>query len=60
MPISDVIVALQGFAGAYGKIASRIDPHHHHEIRVAEINSIRQSKPRVDERVINVLPRRRV
>ena len=38
MPISDVIVALQGFSGAYGKIASRVDPRHHHEIRVSDVN----------------------
>lgn len=38
MPLGDVIVALQGFSGAYGKIAARIDPSNQHQIRVSDIN----------------------
>jgi hypothetical protein len=37
MPVEDVVNALQGFAGAYGKIATRIDPQRDHQLRVAAI-----------------------
>lgn len=39
MPVDDVIEALQGFAGAYGKIANQIDPEVQHQLRVAAINT---------------------
>jgi hypothetical protein len=38
MPIEDVISALRGFSGAYGKIASIHDPNGQHQIRVSAIN----------------------
>lgn len=38
MSVGDVVIALQGFAGAYGKVASAIDPKSEHEIRVSQIN----------------------
>ena len=37
MPIEEVVVALQGFAGAYGKVASSLLPKSTHELRVAAI-----------------------
>jgi hypothetical protein len=36
--VSDVVVALQGFSGAYGKIAARTDPNGQHEIRISDLN----------------------
>lgn len=38
MPISDVITALQGFAGAYGKAANELLPSSTHELKVSAIN----------------------
>lgn len=38
MRIEDVTKALQGFTGAYEKIAADISPLEHHELRVADIN----------------------
>jgi hypothetical protein len=38
MSVGDVVVALQGFSGAYGKISTRLDPHGQHEIRISELN----------------------
>jgi hypothetical protein len=38
MAIDDVIVALQGFSGAYSKIATRIDPRAAHQIKVSDID----------------------
>jgi hypothetical protein len=38
MRIEDVTKALQGFTGAYEKIAADISPLEQHELRVAEIN----------------------
>ncbi len=35
MPVEDVIVALQGFSGAYGKVASSVLAESSHEIRVS-------------------------
>jgi hypothetical protein len=37
MPIENVISALQGFASAYEKLASRHDPRNEHQIRVSAI-----------------------
>jgi len=37
MPIDDVVDALQGFAGAYSKIAAQVDPSHMHQIKVTAI-----------------------
>jgi hypothetical protein len=37
MDISDVVEALQGFSGAYGKIASKLMPEATHQLRVAAI-----------------------
>jgi len=37
MPIEEVILALQGFSGAYGKIASSLLPDTAHELRVAAV-----------------------
>lgn len=39
MPIEEVILALQGFSGAYGKIASSLLPESTHELRVAAVKS---------------------
>ncbi len=38
MPIGDVVSALQGFASAYGKLASKHDPSGEHQVRVAGIS----------------------
>jgi hypothetical protein len=40
MPLSEVVSALQGFAGAYGKVADSILPDSTHELRVT---AVRQS-----------------
>ena len=40
MPVDDVILALKGFAGAYGKVADRLLPESTHELRVSSINSL--------------------
>ncbi|MFZ0913374.1 MAG: hypothetical protein WBQ76_09660 [Candidatus Korobacteraceae bacterium] len=37
MPVDDVVNALQGFAGAYGKVASQVDPSHVHQLKVTAI-----------------------
>src|SRR5664280_997160 len=37
MPVDDVVDALQGFAGAYGKVAGQIDPQHTHQLKVTAI-----------------------
>lgn len=37
MPVENVIDALQGFAGAYGKVASQVDPNHVHQLKVTAI-----------------------
>lgn len=37
MPVDDVVDALQGFAGAYGKVAAQVDPTHVHQIKVTAI-----------------------
>ena len=37
MPIEDVVDALQGFSGAYGKVATQIDPNHVHQLKVTAI-----------------------
>lgn len=39
MPIEDVVSALQGFAGAYGKIASQWDPKTEHQLRVVALKT---------------------
>ncbi len=39
MPADDVISALQGFAGAYGKIAVQSDPETQHQLRVVAIKT---------------------
>ena len=39
MPIADVMAALHGFAGAYGKIAARETPEVQHELRIAAVRS---------------------
>jgi len=37
MPVDEVITALQGFAGAYGKVANELIPSSTHELRVSAI-----------------------
>jgi hypothetical protein len=37
MDIHEVTEALQGFAGAYGKIASKTDPNNEHQLRVSAV-----------------------
>jgi hypothetical protein len=37
MPVDDVVDALQGFAGAYSKVAAQVDPSHLHQIKVTAI-----------------------
>src|SRR5271163_3870942 len=37
MPVTDVVSALQGFAGAYGKIATRLTPQTEHRLRVSAV-----------------------
>jgi hypothetical protein len=39
MRIEDAAKALQGFAGAYEKIAAEISPLEQHELRIADINT---------------------
>ena len=39
MPVADVLSALRGFTGAYGKIASRETPTVQHELRVRAVRS---------------------
>jgi hypothetical protein len=39
MPIEDVVEALEGFAGAYGKLATRIDPEGEHQLRIAAVKA---------------------
>jgi predicted regulator of Ras-like GTPase activity (Roadblock/LC7/MglB family) len=39
MPAEDVISALQGFAGAYSKIAAQSDPETQHQLRVVAIKT---------------------
>lgn len=39
MPVADVLSALRGFTGAYGKIASRETPTVQHELRVCAVRS---------------------
>jgi hypothetical protein len=39
MPAEDVIAALQGFAGAYGKIASQYDPEAQYQLRVVAVKT---------------------
>ena len=39
MPVTDVLSALRGFAGAYGKIASQETPTIQHELRVSAVKS---------------------
>jgi hypothetical protein len=38
MPVDEVITALQGFAGAYGKAANELMPSSVHELRVSAVN----------------------
>ena len=38
LPVADVISALQGFSGAYGKLASRLTPNVEHHLRVTGIH----------------------
>ena len=38
MPVADVVAALQGFSGAYGKIATRFTPSIEHRLRVSAVN----------------------
>jgi hypothetical protein len=38
MPIDDVVEALQGFSGAYGKVASVKTPDINHQLRVSAVN----------------------
>ena len=38
MPVSDVISALEGFSGAYAKLATRLTPHVEHRLRVTDIH----------------------
>lgn len=38
-PIEDVIEALEGFAGAYGKLASRVDPEGEHQLRISAVRT---------------------
>lgn len=40
MPLTEVVAALQGFSGAYGKVANSIAPESTHELRVT---AVRQS-----------------
>jgi hypothetical protein len=37
MPVEDVILALKGFAGAYGKVADELLPESSHQLRVSAI-----------------------
>jgi hypothetical protein len=37
MSVSDVLSALQGFSGAYGKISSRLTPEAQHQLRVSAV-----------------------
>ncbi len=37
MAVSDVLLALEGFSGAYGKIASRLTPQIEHRLRVSAV-----------------------
>ena len=37
MAVSDVLSALQGFSGAYGKISSRLTPNTEHRLRVSAV-----------------------
>ena len=37
MPIEEVISALQGFSGAYGKVASSLLPESQHQLRIAAV-----------------------
>jgi len=37
MHIEDVVTALQGFSGAYGKVANSLTPSTHHELRLAAV-----------------------
>jgi hypothetical protein len=37
MPLGDVLEALHGFSGAYGKIASNLDPERQHQLRLSAI-----------------------
>jgi hypothetical protein len=39
MPIDEVVDALQGFSGAYGKIANHLDPGETHQLRVSAIRT---------------------
>src|SRR5262245_11074766 len=39
MPVEDVVMALQGFAGAYGRIAARYNPEVQHQLRVTAIRA---------------------
>lgn len=39
MPIDDVVEALKGFAGAYGKIATRVSPEVKHQLRVSAVRT---------------------
>lgn len=39
MPIGDVVDALQGFSGAYGRIASLVDSDKEHELRVTAVRT---------------------
>lgn len=39
MPVDDVMDALQGFSGAYGKISSRLDPERHHQLKLAAVQT---------------------
>ncbi len=39
MPVEDVVSALQGFAGAYGKIAKQRDPEVEHQLRVVALKT---------------------
>ena len=39
MPVEDVREALQGFSGAYGNVASRVDPEGQHQLRVAAVRT---------------------
>ncbi len=39
MPVADVLSALGGFAGAYGKIAARYSPELEHRLRVSAVES---------------------
>ncbi|HTW44854.1 MAG TPA: hypothetical protein VMD58_04865 [Acidobacteriaceae bacterium] len=38
MPIEEVVLALKGFAGAYGKVADELLPNSSHELRVSSID----------------------